>query len=109
MIYADLAEGEAFEDTKMPIILRNAASIRLLAPLGLEALEEYGLSEPQATVQVRYRKLVETDETAELDDDDVAVESADAPTEDDLEKAEPEYIDESYTLAFGAELEMASY
>ena len=39
----------------MPIILRNAASIRLLEPLGLEAQDEYELDEAQVTVQVRYR------------------------------------------------------
>ena len=35
LTYADLGEDEVLEDTKLPIILRNAATIRLLEPLGL--------------------------------------------------------------------------
>ena len=44
--YGGLSEGELFEDTKMPIILRNAAGIRLLEPLSLTPKDEYGLDEP---------------------------------------------------------------
>ena len=54
-------DGEAFEDTMMPIILRNAASIRLLAPLGAggtSGRHTIWLS-PRVTVQVRFRELVE--------------------------------------------------
>ena len=57
--YAGLSEDEIFEDTRMPLVLRNAATIRMQAPLGLEALAEYGLDEPPAVVNVRYRQLVD--------------------------------------------------
>ena len=67
LTYADLGEGEAFEDTKMPIILRNAATIRMLEPLGLAALDEYELAEPRVTVEVRYRQLVEAERRPKLD------------------------------------------
>ena len=58
LTYADLGEGEELDDTKLPIVLRNAATIRLQEPLGREALDEYALSEPEVTVEVRYRELV---------------------------------------------------
>lgn len=98
LIYTDLAEGEIFEDTKMPIILRNAASIRLLAPLGLAALDEYQLDMPQVTVHVRYRELIETDERPAGEGDG---ESAESETGD----AEPAYSEATYSLSFGAALE----
>ena len=93
MIYADLGEGEAFEDTKMPIILRNAATIRMLAPLGLAALDDYQLDQPRVTVEVRYRIPVPLDEPAE------------AAADGEASAAEVEYREETYRLSFGAELE----
>lgn len=103
--YAELPEGEAFEDTKMPIISRNAASVRLLEPLGLEALDEYGLDDPQAVVHVRYRQAVESDEP-------VVDLAADEPEGDDdgsstgaESEAAPEFTEAAYTLTFGAQLE----
>ncbi len=93
MVYADLGEGEAFEDTKMPIILRNAATIRMLAPLGLAALEDYQLGQPRVTVEVRYRIPVPLDEPAE------------AAADGEASAAEVEYREETYRLSFGAELE----
>ncbi len=97
--YAGLSEGEEFEDTKMPLILRNTSSIRMLEPLGLEALETYELDDSQVSVEVVYRQLnedaaVNADETA---DDEVA--------EGDGTEAAPEYTEASYTLTFGAELD----
>ena len=103
--YADLGEGEAFEDTKMPIILRNAATIRLLEPLGLEALAEYALAEPRVTVDVRYRELVETEEPAQTDDEDEAAANAEEPPVEVEDAAVPEYREATYRLSFGAELE----
>lgn len=105
LIYADLAEGEAFEDTKMPIVLRNAATIWLLEPLGLEALDEYELAEPQVTVHVRYRVHVEAEEPAESDAGAGSASDAEEPTEGETGAIEPEYREESYTLAFGAQFE----
>ncbi len=97
-LYTDLPAGEAFEDTKMPIVSRNAATIRLLEPLGLEALDEYELADPQAVVHVRYRQAV------------APVESADEVPADEMEEPEAgagqiEYTEEDYTLTFGASLE----
>ena len=95
--YAGLGEGEAFEDTKMPILLRNAAGIRMQAPLGLAQLDEYGLDAPQALVEVRYRQLVEKDESEEADEIDA---------DDEAAEGEPiDYDEKSYTLTFGAELD----
>ena len=105
LTYADLSEDEVFEDTKLPIILRNAASIRLLEPLGLAAQDEYELSEPRLSVQVRYRKLVESDEPAELQDADETADTAEPSSEDETDGAEPAYTEEAYTLSFGAEME----
>lgn len=105
MIYAELAEGEEFEDTKMPIILRNAATIRLLEPLGLEALDEYELAEPQVTVEVRYRQLAEVDEPAEAEAESEAIESDEESLAGDTVEAEPAYTEETYSLTFGAVLE----
>lgn len=105
LTYAGLGEDEVLEDTKLPIILRNAATIRLVEPLGLAALDEYELAEPRVKVQVRYRKLVEVAEPAEAEDEDEASESADGQSENEAEAAEPAYTEEVYTLAFGAEME----
>lgn len=103
--YTDLGDGEGFEDTMMPIILRNAASIRLLAPLGLESQDEYELSEPPVTVQVRYRELVETEEPAEAEAEGIAVGSDQESSAGASDEAEPVYAEATYTLTFGAEME----
>ncbi len=95
--YAGLGDGDIFEDTRMPVILRNAAGIRLQEPLGLEALAEYGLDAPQAVVDVTYRQSVEA-ETAADDDSETA------GGEEASEEAEIEYAERSYRLRFGAEL-----
>ncbi len=97
--YTGLSEGEIFEDTKMPSILRNAATIRMQEPLGLDDLDEYGLDEAQVVVEVRYRELVEAEETeAEESAADDAAESGETA-------AEPTYTEATYTLTFGAALE----
>ena len=105
MIYTDLGEGEAFEDTKMRIILRNATTIRFLEPLGLEALDEFELADPRVAVEVRYRKLVEVDEPLEADAAGEAAASDDESSADEALEAEPEYMEATYTLSFGAELD----
>lgn len=105
LTYTGLGENELFEDTKMPIILRNAATVRLLVPLGLEALDEYELAQPRVTVDVRYRELVETDEPAQANDEDDSADSAEEPAEDVVEAAELEYREATYRLTFGAEME----
>lgn len=92
--YAGLSEGELFEDTRMPLVTRNAATIRMQAPLGLAALDEYGLNEPPVVVDVRYRQLVEAE-----------TEDADEAAVDDESAAEPEYTEAAYTLTFGAAME----
>ena len=95
--YSGLAEDEKFENTKMPLVLRNAATIRLLEPLGLEALDEYDLAEPQVTVEVRYRQLVNVEEA-------VAAEEGDGQTVDEpAAKVPVEYTEKAYTLIFGAD------
>lgn len=96
--YADLREGELLEDTKIPGILRNAASIRLVEPLGLSALDDYGLAEPGVVVEVHYRQLVEAQTSEEAD-------AADEAVDDEADAAEPQYSQEMLTLAFGAALE----
>ncbi len=101
--YTGLGEGAVFEDTRMPIILRNAASVQLLEPLGLEAKEAYGLDSAAVTVEVRYRELVEGDSEATDLSDETAV-AGDA----DIEPA-IEYAEASYSLSFGAELEAGDF
>ena len=86
-----MSEGEVFEDTRMPLITRNAATIRMQAPLGLEALDEYGLDEPPVVVDVRYRQLVAAE-----------TEAADEAAVADVSAAEPEYTEAAYTLTFGS-------
>ena len=105
MTYTDLVDGEAFEDTKLPLILRNAATIRLLEPLGRQALDEYELAEPRVTVDVRYRMLVEQDEPAESDDVGEEAESAEESADGEANDGEPLYREEAYTLSFGATLD----
>ncbi len=96
--YTDLPEGETFEDTKMPIVSRNAATVRLLEPLGLKALDEYELAEPRVVVQVRYQRVDTPAETV----DEVPADEAEAP---EASADETVYIEEEYTLTFGANLE----
>lgn len=99
--YTDLREGEMLEDTQIPGILRNAASIRLVEPLGLSAMDDYGLAEPSVLVEVQYRQLVE----AEANE---AANSADEVGDDEssaAEAAEPQFSEETLTLTFGAALE----
>ena len=91
---ADLRESEQFEDTRLPGILRNAATVRLVEPLGLRAQESYGMDAPRATVTLRYRQLL----PAEQDSNAETVES------DSDTAAEIQYSDETLTLTFGAEL-----
>ncbi len=90
--YLGLPEGETFEDTLMPGILRNATAVRMVEPLGRVLLDEYGLDEPTVTVEVEYRQIVET-----------AADSAEDESEDTEEAVS--YSTESYTLAFGAQVE----
>ncbi len=91
--YQGLREGETFDDTRMSNILRNAASIRMLEPLGLTARDEYGIAEPTTIVEVVYRERVES----EADEDADASETSDA-TESETEV---EYDEFTYTLTFG--------
>ncbi len=102
--YTDLPADETLEDTKIPGILRNAATIRMVEPLGLEALDEFALAEPQVIVEVRYRQLVEAEEPATLETED---DNADDDQTTETEAADPElqFSEKSYTLSFGAELE----
>ena len=97
--YSGLGEGEIFEDTRMPLILRNAATIRMQEPLGLEALDDYGLDAAPVVVDVRYRQLVEAP-AADSDESD-----ADQNAPGDVESAAPEYTEATYTLTFGATME----
>lgn len=94
--YAGLSEGEIFEDTRMPLITRNAATIRMQTPLGLEALDDYGLDAAPVVVDVRYRQLVESPA-------ETAVETASDEAAPEAEPvAELNYTEASYTLTFGA-------
>ncbi len=97
--YLGLPEGESFEDTLMPGILRNASSIGMVEPLGRVLLEAYGLDEPKVTVEVEYRQVVE----AEADNEENEADSAEDESED-IEEA-LSYSNESYTLAFGAQVD----
>lgn len=97
--YLGLPEGETFEDTLMPGILRNAASIRMVEPLGRGLLDEYSLDQPTVTVEVAYRRIVEM-EAESAEDESVSAENV----TDDAEVT-VSYTTESYTLSFGAKQE----
>ncbi len=97
--YLGLPEGEAFEDTLMPSILRNASSITMVEPLGRVLLDEYDLSEPGVTVEVEYKRIVEME--AESAEDDSEGEDNEADDSEDTVS----YTIESYTLSFGAKRE----
>ena len=96
---ADLGEGEQFEDTRLPGMLRNAATVRLVEPLGLRAQESYGMDAPRATVTLRYRQLLPAEQ-----DSNAETEESDSDT-----AAEIEYSDETLILTFGAELDGRDY
>lgn len=97
--YLGLPEGETFEDTLMPSILRNASSITMVEPLGRVLLDEYGLEQPAVTVEVEYRRIVETE--VESAEDDAEGEDNEV---DDSEDTVP-YSTDGYTLTFGAKRE----
>ncbi|MCY4464671.1 MAG: DUF4340 domain-containing protein [Chloroflexi bacterium] len=96
--YADLGEGELLEDSKIPGILRNAASIRLVEPLGLSALDAYGMAEPGVVVDLQYRQLLETGSSEEAS-------AAEEVVDDEANADEPQYSQETLALTFGATLE----
>ena len=82
---------EAVDEVQMAGLLRNAASIHMAAPLGRQTRDEYGLDDPQITLQVWHRQAVET---------------ADEATDDGMNEAaeaQVEYTETSYALAVGAE------
>lgn len=83
---------EAVDEVQMAGILRNAASIRMAAPLGRQPRDEYGLDDPPITLEVWHRQAVETAED-EAADDEV----------DDAAEAQVEYTETSYALAVGTE------
>ena len=100
-IYAGAGENETLDAAQMTNILRNAASIHMVEPLGLEARDEYGLDQPAVTVEVVYRQAVEIEpETADTDETAEAV---------DETQAEIEYAARSYTLAIGARQDDGNY
>lgn len=103
--YTDLRAGEMLEDTKLPGILRNAASIRLVEPLGSSARDDYGLAEPTVSVEVHYRQLIETDATDATEATEANAEAGSTAEVVDDEAAEPQYSEEMVTLSFGAALE----
>ena len=90
---ADLAESEQFEDTRLPGVLRNAASIRLVEPLGRTAQDSHGMDAPRLTLTLTYRQPLPT----EAGDEDEAEESAG--------EAEAVYSQETLSLTFGAALD----
>lgn len=100
-IYPGAGENETLDAAQMANILRNAASIRMVEPLGLAARDEYGLDEPEITVEVVYRQALEIEpETADADD---TAEAADET------QAEVEYAEQAYTLAIGARRDEGNY
>ena len=92
---ADLREGELFEDTRLPGMLRNAATIRLVEPLGLTAQAAWGMDAPRVTITLRYRQLLPAEQ-----DSNAETEESDRDT-----AAEIQYSDETLILTFGAALE----
>ena len=97
-MYAGAGENEAFEAAQMANILRNAASIRMVEPLGLEARDEYGLDDPEITIEVLHRQALE-----------VEPQTADTDEAADETEAEIEYVEQSYIIAIGAQQDTGHY
>jgi hypothetical protein len=51
-LFPDLGEGEEFNSNLLPTWLNRVATLRMLAPLGTEALPAYGLEAPVASLTV---------------------------------------------------------
>lgn len=104
--YLGLPDGETLEDTKLPGMLRNAAALRMVEPLGLQLLAEYGMDQPQVTVEIEYRQLVETETTEDMTESGSEAAADDSNSDDNVDNTEElSYTSESYTLVFGAQLD----
>lgn len=105
--YLGLGEDEVFDTSKISSLLRNATTVRMIQPLGLEAQDDYGLDEPEITIQVFYEEPVETEDT----DDEEAADSEDeeAVNADGNKDAELERGERSYTLTIGKPLSNGEY
>lgn len=101
--YLGLPEGATFEDTLMPGILRNAASVRMVEPLGRALLDEYGLEDPTVAVEVEYRRIVEPAVETDVDSAEADSDSEESQAEDSEDTVS--FTTESYTLAFGAQVD----
>jgi len=109
--YLGLGEDEEFDTSKMSSLLRNATTVSMTQPLGLEEHDDYGLDKPEITIQVFYEESVETEESA--DDEPVEIqgnteEGDDTAEEADIE-AEPEMIEQNYLLTIGNPLGNGEY
>lgn len=90
---AGLAEGETLNVGGFENFLNQATMLRLTEPLGREALAEYGLETPQATLTVRVERPAAT----------APVEGTAEPDATATPTPEPEITD--YIVLIGAELE----
>lgn len=108
--YLGLGEDEEFDTSKMSSLLRNATTVRMTQPLGLEEQNDYGLDEPEITIQVFYEEPVEPDSADEPTADfEVVAENAEATAEAEVAEVEPEMIEKSYTLTIGDALGNGEY
>jgi len=57
----DLAEGETLDQTAVETVVNRAALVTMVAPLGTEEQDSYGMQQPGAVVTVR----TQSDETGE--------------------------------------------
>jgi len=104
--YLGLGEDEEFDTSKMSSLLRNATNVRMTQPLGLEVQDDYGIDDPEITIQVFYEEPAETEDTGpEADNSDKDVDEGEETAEDE----ESEMIEQNYTLTIGNSLDNDEY
>ncbi len=114
--YAGLGEDETFDPASINALLRQAASVRLSAPLGNEAQDDYGLDEPQAviTLTIVEEVPVEAEPSEDAEDTGEGAISLLPGSEDSEAPAEPaepvfEMVERTVILTVGAALDEDGY
>lgn len=108
--YLGLGEDEEFDSNRMSSLLRNATTVRMTQPLGLEAQDEYGMENPEITIQVVYEEPVESEADAEATDEpgEATPETTPEATSEPA-PTEVKAIEKSYTITIGEPLGNGEY
>ncbi|PJF39559.1 MAG: hypothetical protein CUN54_08425 [Phototrophicales bacterium] len=110
--YTGLQAGEVFDPDSINNLLTRLSSLRLTVPLGTEADAAWGMDDPQAVVTVTVRSEVETEDSTGGDNQDAApvesdttADSGNVESESGDEESEPEFVETTYTLRLGNQIE----